>query len=101
LLRASARGEIASRLLPQLLANVAFAGLAMSLLGGLLALIASDLGQGKRTARRIGLAIGVFFVLLGVAAYSYLPKAGVLIFSALGAAVCAPLLRRPQDFRAE
>jgi len=99
--RASARGEIAERLLAQLMANVAFGGLALSLLGAVLVLIASDLGKGKETAWRIGVTIGMFFVLCGLAAYLWLPKAGVLFLSAIGAAVCGPLLRWRREFVAE
>src|SRR4030095_5385038 len=63
LTRALARGEIAERMGPQLVANVALAGLALALLGVLLVLIASDLGQGKRASWRIGVVIGLFLML--------------------------------------
>lgn len=99
--RATARGEIAQRLFPQLAANVTFAGLALSFLGVLLALIARDLGKGNRTAWRIGVAIGVYLVVCSLAGYLWLPSAGVLGFSALGAAVCAPLLAWRKDFPVE
>jgi hypothetical protein len=101
LTRALARGEIAERMGPQLVANVAFAGLALALLGVLLVLIASDLGQGKRASWRIGMVIGLFLILTGVAAYLWLPRKLVLIFSALGTLLCGPLLIRRKDFLEE
>ena len=99
--RAAARGEIAQRLLPELLANVAFGGLTLSLLGALLVLIAPELEKGKQIAWRIGLTIGAFFVLAGLAAYLWLPKERVLIFSVLGGVVCGPLLIWRKEFLTE
>ena len=98
LTRLIARGEIAASKGPQLAANIAFAGMALSLLGVFLLLIARDLGKGKHAAWRIGVVIGVFFLLDGVAAYLWLPKAGVLGFSVLGGLVCGPLLLWRKDF---
>ena len=69
--------------------------------GVFLLLIAPDLGRGKHTAWRIGVVIGVFFVLTGVAAYLWLPIARVLIFSALGGLICGPLLIWRKEFLAE
>ena len=99
--RALARGEIAARLYPQLVANVALAGLALALLGVLLVLIAPELGKGKHAVWRIGIVIGLFFVLSGVAAYLWLPRAPVLICSALGVLLCGPLLIWRKEFLVE
>ena len=101
LTRAIARGEIAERMGPQLVSNVAFGGLALSLLGVLLVVIAPDFRKGKHTAWRIGMVIGLFFVLSGVAAYLWLPRESVLIFSALGGALCGPLLVWRKEFLVE
>jgi len=99
--RAVARGLIAERLGPELIANVAFGGMAMSLCGLLLVLVAPDLDRGNRAAWRVGLTIGLFYVVDGVAAYLWLPIAGALIFSVFGAAVCAPLVVWRREFPAE
>ena len=99
--RAIARGEIAERFGPQLVVNVALAGLALALLGVLLVLIAPDLAKGKHAAWRIGIVIGLFLVLSGVAAYLWLPRAPVLIFSALGGVLCGPLLIWRKEFLVE
>ena len=101
LTRALARGEIAERFGHQLVANVAFAGLTLALLGVLLVLIAPELRQGKHAAWRIGIVIGLFLVFSGVAAYLWLPRAPVLIFCALGGAVCGPLLIWRKEFLVE
>jgi hypothetical protein len=93
-----ARGAIPARMGAQLVVNVAFAGVAFSLLGIFLLLIAPDLGKGKRAAWRIGVVIGAFLVLLGIAAYLWIPKAVVLIFSVIGALVCVPLLLWRTEF---
>jgi hypothetical protein len=90
--RSVARGQIAERLGPQLIANVAFGGMALSFCGLLLILIAPDLDRGNRAAWRIALVIGLFFIVEGVAAYLWIPNAAVLMFPAFGAVVCAPLL---------
>ena len=83
------------------MANAALAGAALALLGVLLLLIAPDLAKGKHAAWRIGLVIGLFLVLSGVAAYLWLPTAGVLIFSALGGLLCGPLLIWRKEFLVE
>lgn len=49
----------------------------------------------------IGVAAGVFFVLCGLAAYIWLPKERVLMFSALGGMVCGPLLKWHKEFLSE
>ncbi len=99
--RAVARGEIAERLAPQLVVNVAMAGLALAMLGVFLILVAPDLAKGKHTAWRIGIVIGLYFVLSGVAAYLWLPVARVLIFSAVGGLVCGPLFIWRKEFLVE
>lgn len=99
--RAITRGEITERMGPQLVANVALAGLALALLGVLLLLNAPELGKGKRAAWRMSTVIGLFLVFSGVAAYIWLPREGVLCFSALGGAVCGPLLMWRKEFSVE
>ena len=101
LLRAIARGDVAERMGAQLVANVAFGGLALALLGILLLLVAPDLAKGRRTAWRIGVVIGLFLVFDGIAAYWWLPRAAVLIFSVAGALLCGPLLLWRRDFPAD
>jgi hypothetical protein len=101
LARAGARGEIAQRLMPQLVANVAASGIALALPGVVLILIARDLAAGHIRAWRTALGIGLFFVLAGVAGYIWRPIAGVLIFSALGALMSAPLIVWRKEFSAE
>ncbi len=99
--QAVARGEIFPRLGPQLVANVAFGGLALSLFGVVIILITPDIAKGRRTAWRIAVLIGLFFVLSGVAAYWWLPRARVLYFSAVGALLCGPLLMWRKEFLVE
>ncbi|HVT58015.1 MAG TPA: hypothetical protein VHR45_06425 [Thermoanaerobaculia bacterium] len=99
--RALARGEIAERMGPQLVVNVALAGLALALMGVLLVLIAPELGKGRRTAWLIGNVIGSFLVFVGVGAYLWLPRAGVLMFSVLGGLLCGPLLVWRKEFLVE
>jgi phage-related holin len=99
--RAVARGMIAERIGPDIMANVTFAGMAMSLCGLLLVLVAHDLDRGSRTAWRVVLAIGLFWIANGVAAYIWLPVRGGLIFTVFGATVCAPLVAWSGEFRAE
>ncbi len=100
-LRAIARGEIVARMGRQLVANVAFGGLALSLLGVLLFLSAPELGRGKHAARRLGIVIGLFFLLGGVAGYLWDPRPRVFIFSVLGGLVCGPLLLWRKEFLVE
>jgi hypothetical protein len=51
-----------------------------------LLLLASALRAGDPLARRITIAIGAYYVLLGAATYAFSPQrpAGMLVFSALG-----------------
>jgi hypothetical protein len=99
--RALGRGEIAAKWYPQLVANVAFAGMTLSILGLLLLLVAPGLKKGKLIAWRVALVIGVFFVFSGVAGYLWLPVASVLIFPAFGALVCVPLIVWHKEFSAD
>ena len=99
--RAIARGEIVERMGPQLVANVVLAGLALAILGSFLLLIASDLEKGKRSSWRIAFVIGVFLTLSGVAAYLWLPRPSVFIFSALGLVLTIPLLLWRSHFLVE
>lgn len=92
LVRAAARGDVAERLVPQLMANTVASGVALALPGVVLILIARDLAAGQIRAWRTALAIGLFFALAGVAGYVWRPIAGVLIFSLLGAFISVPLL---------
>jgi len=55
-------------------------------LSGLLLLIASALGKSDPLARRAALAIAVYYVVVGVATFSFAPgrQHGLLVFSVLG-----------------
>jgi len=55
-------------------------------LSGLLLLIASALGRSDPLARRAALAIAVYYVVVGVATFSFAPgrQHGLLVFSLLG-----------------
>ena len=90
--RAVARGEIAERLGPQMIANVVFGGATLTLCGAILLLVAFGLRAPHRTLWSIGVLIGLFLLAMGVAAYLLEPIPSVLLFSALGALVCIPLL---------
>jgi len=97
--RALARGEIAARLGQPVLANAAFSGLFMSLLGLLVLLVLPGLRGGSRQACRVPTAIGIFMGLLGVVGYIWVPtKPVVLIFLFFGALLAAPLLIWRREF---
>jgi len=55
-------------------------------LSGLLLLIASALGKSDPLARRAALAIAVYYIVVGVATFSFAPgrQHGLLVFSLLG-----------------
>ena len=55
-------------------------------LSGLLLLIASALGKSDPLARRVALAIAVYYVVVGMATFSFAPgrQHGLLVFSLLG-----------------
>ena len=97
--RAIARWEIVETG-AQLVANVVLAGLALVILGSFW-LSASDLEKGKRSSWRIAFVVGVFLTLSGVAAYLWLPRPSVFIFSALGLVLTGPLLLWRSHFLVE
>ena len=96
--RAGVRGEIAERLGPQMIANVVFGGATLSMCGAILLLLAFGLRAPHRTLWSIGVLIGLFLLVMGVAAYLWEPIPTVLLFSVLGALVCGPLLLWRTDF---
>ena len=63
-------------------------------LSGLLLLIASALGKSDPLARRAALAIAVYYVVVGVATFSFAPgrQHGLLVFSVLGLVLGAAVL---------
>jgi FtsH-binding integral membrane protein len=62
-------------------------------LGILLLLIASAIGRGESLARQLAAAIGVYYVVVGVAAYGFSPNrhAGFLVFALFGIILLAAL----------
>jgi len=63
-------------------------------LSGLLLLIASALGKSDPLARRVALAIAVYYVVVGMATFSFAPgrQHGLLVFSLLGIVLGAAVL---------
>ena len=61
---------------------------------GLLLLIAAALGKSDPLARRVALAIAVYYVVVGVATFSFAPgrQHGLLVFSLLGLVLGAAVL---------
>jgi hypothetical protein len=97
--RALARGEIAARFGQPVLANAAFSGLFMSLLGLVVLLLLPGLRAGSRQAGRVTTAIGIFIGLLGVVGYIWVPtKPLILIFLFFGALLAAPILIWRREF---
>jgi drug/metabolite transporter (DMT)-like permease len=96
--RAVARGELAERLGPQMIANVVFGGATLSICGAILLLVAFGLRAPHRTLWSIGVLIGLFLLAMGVAAFLLEPIPSVLLFSILGALVCIPLLLWSRGF---
>lgn len=97
--RAIERGEIAPRLGNSVIANAAFSGVAMSMLGLLLLLVLPGLRAGSRQASRVATAIGMFVALGGAAGYVWAPtQPQVLIFLLFGTLLCAPLLIWRREF---
>jgi hypothetical protein len=91
--QALARGEIAARFGQPVLANAAFSGLFMSLLGLLVLLVLPGLRAGSRQACRAAAAIGIFMGILGVVGYIWVPtKPLILIFLFLGVLLAVPIL---------
>jgi len=67
-------------------------------LSGLLLLIASALGRSDPLAQRVALAIAAYYLVVGVATFSFAPgrQHGLLVFSLLGLVLgAAVLLSRP------
>jgi hypothetical protein len=97
--RALARGEIAARFGQPVLANAAFSGLFMSLLGLVVLLVLPGLRSGSRQAFRVATAIGIFIGLLGVVGYIWVPtKPLILIFLFFAALLTAPILIWRREF---
>jgi hypothetical protein len=63
-------------------------------LSGLLLLIAAALGTSDPIAQRVALAIAAYYVVVGVATFSFAPgrQHGLLVFSLLGAVLGAAVL---------
>ena len=61
---------------------------------GLLLLIAPALGRADPLARRVALAIAAYYLVVGVATFSFSPgrQHGLLVFSLLGAVLAAAVL---------
>jgi hypothetical protein len=100
--RAVGRGEIPARLEISAIANAAFSGAAMCMLGLLIFLALPGLRAGSRQAHRLTVAIGLFLCIAGLASYLWMPtKPLVLIFLFFGALLAAPLLIWRRDFSRE
>jgi hypothetical protein len=97
--RAALRGEVADRLVGQLMVNWLFSGAAMSVLGMVVVLAAADLEAAGPLARRVLLLTGVFFVATGLFAYAVQPRPVVLGFAVVGLMICAPVLKRSPTSR--
>jgi hypothetical protein len=97
--RAIGRGEIAARLGNSVLANAAFSGAALSILGLLVLLVLPGLRNGNRHAGRVAIAIGIVVGVIGAAGYVLVPtKPSVLIFLFFGALLAVPLLIWRREF---
>ena len=83
-----------SRIPAELLKESATPRLANLCLSGLLLLIASALGKSDPLARRVALAIAVYYVVVGMATFSFAPgrQHGLLVFSLLGIVLGAAVL---------
>ena len=99
--RAVARGDVSSRMAEPQLINWAFSGGAISVLGLVCLLHLGDLRRGTRTAWRVNLLIGGFFVLVGLGAYFWTGSAGILVFAGLGSLIVVPLLLWSREFRGQ
>jgi hypothetical protein len=97
--RAIERGEIPSRLGDAALANAAFSGAALSVLGLLVFLALPGLRARSRQVGRVTAAIGVFVAVCGAAGYLWAPtKPLVLIFLFFGTLLAAPLCIWRREF---
>ena len=91
--RAIERGEIPARFRIAVLANAAFSGAGLSILGLLVLLVLPGLRAGSRQAGRVATAVGIFVGLVGAVSYLLVPtRPLVLIFLSFGALLAAPLL---------
>src|SRR2546428_2270585 len=91
--RAIERGEIPARFRIPVLANAAFSGAGLSILGLLVLLVLPGLRAASREAGRVATAIGIFVCLVGAVSYLLVPtRPLVLIFLFFGALLAAPLL---------
>jgi hypothetical protein len=97
--RAALRGDVAERLVGQLMVNWLFSGAAMSVFGMVVVLAAADLETAGPLARRVLVLTGVFFVATGLLAYAVQPRPAVLGFAVVGLMTCVPLLRRSPTSR--
>jgi hypothetical protein len=93
-----AAGVISEHFGKQMVANVAFGGAMISLLGVFAAIVAYGRASARRSLWWIGLLVGLFFVAFGVAGYLLEPIPSVFLFSALGTLICVPLLVWREDF---
>jgi hypothetical protein len=91
--RAIERGEIPARFRISVLANAAFSGAGLSILGLVVLLVLPGLRAASRQARRVATAIGIFVGGVGLVSYVLVPtKPLVLIFLFFGALLATPLL---------
>jgi hypothetical protein len=91
--RAIERGDIPPRFRISVLANAAFSGAGLSILGLIVLLVLPGLRAASRQARRVATAIGIFVSAVGLVSYVLVPtKPLVLIFLFFGALLAAPLL---------
>jgi hypothetical protein len=97
--RAALRGDVAERLVGQLMINWLFSGAAMSVLGMVVVLAAVDLETAGPLARRVIVMTGVFFVAVGLLSYAAHPRPAVLGFAVLGLMTCGPVLGRSPTSR--
>jgi hypothetical protein len=90
--RAIARGDIPQRLGASFVANAAFSGVAIGMLGVVVFVVLPGLRIGSRQAARVATAIGVFIGGVGVAGFVWAPtKPSILIFLFFGTLLAAPL----------
>ncbi len=91
--RAIERGDIPVRFRISVLANAAFSGAGLSILGLIVLLVLPGLRSASRQARRVATAIGIFVSGVGLVSYVLVPtKPLVLIFLFFGALLAVPLL---------
>jgi hypothetical protein len=91
--RAIERGEISARFRISVLANAAFSGAGLCILGLIVLLVLPGLRSANRQDRRVATAIGIFVGGFGLVSYVLVPtKPLVLIFLFFGALLAAPLL---------